>query len=40
MINGAVVREAEALGHDAPANRALRDELVAIEKAAGSRPQG
>jgi ketopantoate reductase len=38
FINGAVVREAEKLGRTAPANRALRDELIAVERAAGSRP--
>jgi 2-dehydropantoate 2-reductase len=37
MINGAVVREAQALGLDAPANQTLWDELVAMERAEGSR---
>ena len=36
-INGAIVREAEMLGRDAPVNRALRDELIGIERAAGWR---
>ncbi len=36
-LNGAVVRQAAALGLETPENSRLRDELIAIEKAAGSR---